>query len=466
MNRKFNKGWGLLTALGLLIVTAQAQSSSPGQSPAGAAGPAVAPASPVHEFSLAQAIDYASKNSVKVKNALLDYKIQEQSNRATTSQALPQVSGSGGLTDYFQIPQSVVPGYLFGQPQSKLVPIAFALQYGANAGITLKQVLFDGQVFVGLKARQTSLDYYRKTQELTEQTLRENIYKVYYQLSISRIQVSLIDANIARAEELLHNTTEMFKNGFSERLDVDKATVQLINLQSEKVQTLYNIDNGYLGLKVLIGMPIRDSLVLTDSLTYEMVREGDLNNEYKYTDRRDYQVLELNRKLNEFDIKRYQKQYIPTVSLTANYTETGYGIDFSDIYRGKYWYPSSYVGLNVNVPIFDGFYKSANISQARLKMEQTNNNIDAMKISIDNDVKNAQLKFGAALTTLDFEKKNMDLAESVYQQTRKKYEQGLGSNTEITSAQTDLIQAQNNYFNALYNAISAKVDYQNAIGKL
>jgi len=81
-------------------------------------------------------------------------------------------------------------------------------------------------------------------------------------------------------------------------------------------------------------------------------------------------------------------------------------------------------------------------------------------------VKNAQLKFGAALTSLDYEKKNMDLAESVYQQTRKKYEQGLGSNTEITSAQTDLIQAQNNYFNALYNAISAKVDYQNAIGKL
>jgi len=76
------------------------------------------------------------------------------------------------------------------------------------------------------------------------------------------------------------------------------------------------------------------------------------------------------------------------------------------------------------------------------------------------------LKFGAALASLDYEKKNMDLAESVYEQTRKKYENGLGSNTEITSAQTDLIQAQNNYFNALYNAISAKVDYQNAIGKL
>jgi len=381
MNRKFNRlsSTPLLLSMLLLTTGLGAQTSSPGQSPAGAAGPAGAQASPIHEFSLPQAIDYASKNSAKVKNALLDYKIQEQSNRATTSQALPQVSASGGFTDYFQIPVSVVPGTFIQQPQLKLVPFAFATQYSANAGVTLKQVLFDGQVFVGLKARQTSLDYYRKNEEVTEQALRENIYKVYYQLSISRIQVSLIDANIARAQELLHNTTEMFKNGFSERLDVDKATVQLTNLQSEKIQTLYNIDNGYLGLKVLMGMHIRDSLVLTDSLTYEMVREGALSSEYKYNDRRDYQVLEINRKLNEFDIERYKKQYIPTLSLTANYSQTGYGIELSDISGGKYWYPSSYVGLNINVPIFDGFYKSANINQARLKMEQTNNNIDALK---------------------------------------------------------------------------------------
>jgi len=258
----------------------------------------------------------------------------------------------------------------------------------------------------------------------------------------------------------------MFKNGFAERLDVDKATVQLTNLQSNKIQVLYNIDNGYLGLKVLMGMPVRDSLDLTDSLTYEMVRDGSLTDSYKYSDRKDYHALELNRKLNEYDIKRYKKQYIPTASLTANYTQTGYGIEFSDIYGGKYWYPSSYVGLNINIPIFDGFYKDANIRQARLKLAQTNNNLEALQISIDNDVKNAQLKFGAALADLDYQKKNMDLATGVYDQTRKKFEQGLGSNTEITSAQTDLIQAQNNYFNALYNAISAKVDYQYAIGKL
>lgn len=467
MNRRLNQ-WRM-SIPGLLILAAlngnaqQSMQSTP-------AGQSSQPQ--IHSFSLKQAMDYAAQNSVRVKNALLDYQIQEQSNRAVVSEALPQVSGSIGFTDYFQTPVAVAPGSFFSSlspgapPPPKLEALPFAVPYNANAGVTLKQILFDGQVFVGLKARQTSLDYYRKSQEVTEQAMRANISKVYYQLLLSKTQIALIDANIARVQELQHNTTEMFKNGFAEKLDVDKATVQLSNLQSEKIRTVNMIDNGYLGLKMLMGMPIRDSLALSDTLTYDMVREGNLGDDYKYSDRRDFQLLEINKKLNEFDIERYKKQRIPTASLVANYTQTGYGLDFSDIYKFSFFYPSSYVGLNISVPIFDGFYKRANIAKSALTLQQTRNNMEALKISIDNDVKQAQLNFSAALASLDYEKQNMDLAGSVYDQTRKKFEQGLGSNTEITTAQTDLIQAQNNYFNALYNAISAKVDYQNATGKL
>ena len=385
-----------------------------------------------------QAIDYAAKNSAKVKNALLDYKIQEQSNRATTSQALPQVSGSAGLTDYFQIPQSVVPGYLFGQPQSKLVPIAFATQYSANAGITLKQVLFDGQVFVGLQARQTALDYYRTNQELTEQQFAPKHYKVYYQLLLSKVQVQLIDANIAHAAELLHNSSEMYKNGFAEHLDVDKATVQLTNLQSNRVQVLYNIDNGYLGLKVLMGMPVRDSLALSDSLTYEMVREGSLTDSYKYSDRKEYQALELNRKLDEFDVLRYKKTiYSNGLAHGQLSRDRIWNRIQRYLRRPMSWYPSSYCGLNLNIPIFDGFYKAANIRQARMQLQQTKNNLESLKNCIDNDVRKAQLQFSSALADPGLPEKEYGSRQEVYEQTRKKFEQGLGSNTEITTAFSD-----------------------------
>jgi len=423
-----------------------------------------AQASRIHEFSLAQAIDYASRNSVLVRNALLDLQIQEESNRATTSQALPQVTGNAGITDNLQIPTQLVPGEFIGQPGTYF-PVQFGTKWNSNYGVTLKQVLFDGQVFVGLQARQTSLDFFRKKQEVTEQMLRANLEKVYYQLLISRSQIAQNDANIANQQELLRNSTEMFKNGFAEQLDVDKANVQLTNLQSEKVQLEFNIAAGYLGLKVLMGMPVQDSLRLTDSLTYDMIRNESLGDDYKYTDRRDYQLLQINRKLNEFDISRYKKMYIPTVDLTANYGQTQYSRTF-DLLKKNSWFPASYVGLSISVPIFDGFFKDANIKQARLKLRQTENNMDSLKIRIDNDVKVAQLRFSAALATLDYQKKNMDLADRVYAQTRKKYDQGLGSNTEITTALADQKTAQANYYNALYSAITAKVDYLNAIGKL
>ncbi len=470
MNRRFNKGRTLLVGMLVLIVTnIEAQQTSSGSSGTAARASQQSMQSQqvpqVHEFSLAQALDYGAKNSVLVKNALLDYQIQEQSNRATTSQALPQVTGAMGLTDNLQIATVLVPGAFASPPVQGFIPLKFGTQYSANGGVTLKQVLFDGQVFVGLQARQASLDFYREKQEVTEQMLRANIQKIYYQLLIGKTQLDQIDANIASQKELLRSSTEMFKNGFSEQLDVDKASVQLSNLESEKIQTAFNIDNGYLGLKVLLGMPIRDSLKLTDILTYEMIRDATLGDQYNYTDRHDYQLLQINKRLNEYDIKRYKKEYIPTASLTANYSQNQYSDDF-DLGKKGTWFPSSYIGLNINIPIFDGFYKDANIQQAKLRLRQTENNVDSMKIRIDNDVKQAQLRFTTALATLDYQKKNMDLSERVYAQTRKKYEQGLGSNTEITTALSDQKTAQANYFNALYNAIAARVDYFNAIGKL
>jgi len=458
MNRRFKYGKILMTVL-LTFPACRAWTQQATDSPGGVRAPQI------HELSVAQAIDYASKNSVMVKNALLDYQIQEQSNRATTSQALPQITGSLGLTDNVKIPTTLIPGEFVGQPAGTFVPLQFGTQYNNNAGITLKQVLFDGQVFVGLQARQASLEFYRKKQEVTEQVIRANIEKVYYQLVVSKSQIAQLDANIASQEELKHNYTEMFKNGFAEQLDVDKADVQLANLNTEKINLQLNIDNGYLGLKVLMGMPIGDSLRLTDSLTYDAIRDAALTDDYKYNNRKDYQLLQVTKQLNEFDISRYKKMYIPTVNLTGNYSQNQYSNKF-DLTQKNSWYPSAYIGLNINIPIFDGFFKAANVSQAKLRLRQTENNMDSLKIRIDNDVKQAQLRFSAALATLSFQQKNMELADKVYLQTRKKFEQGVGSNIEITSAFADQRVAQANYFNALYNAVVAKVDYLNAVGKL
>ena len=276
-----------------------------------------------------------------------------------------------------------------------------------------------------------------------------------------------IDANISRAEKLLHDAGVMYQNGFSEKLDVDKATVQFANLQTQKQSAQITIDNGYLGLKYLMGMPVKDSLSLADNFTEDDLKSGVLDNtSYKYDDRNDFQGLLLTEKLNEYNVKRYKYVYLPVTSLTGSYQKNAYANVYNFFGKNGTWYTTSYAGLNINVPIFSGFQKNANLKKAKLQLMQVQNQIDNLKISIDNDVTQAQNKFRSDILTVDFQKKNMELAESVYDQTKKKYESGLASNTDITNAQTDLITAQTNFISALYDAVIAKVDYQKAIGKL
>jgi outer membrane protein TolC len=440
-----------------------------------------------HTFTIQQALEYAKKNNVQVKNALLGIQLQQQQNREITASAYPQISGSISATYNPYVATQVLPNFISpsvyqvlqdqgvkdGSGNPITVPSDFgniAAQFGtkhnASAGVDLSQLLFDGQVFVGLKARSTSIAWQTKYAEVTDETIRANVYKIYYQLLVGKTQIDLLDANIARIQKLSHDTKELYKNGFLEQLDVNKVEVQAANLNTEKLKALNSISNGYLGLKFLLGMPIKDSLILSDTLDEQQIKQGILPlADYNYKDRKDYQYAALGKKLNEFNVKRYQLSQVPTFSLSGNYYKSAQRNKFDYFGKGD-WYNLSAISVRISVPIFKGFATKAKIEQARIELQQTNNQIENLKIQIDQEVETARANFTTAVTTLDYQKKNMELAETVYNQTKKKYEIGTGSNTEISAAETDLKEAQTNYINAVYDAIIAKIDYIKATGKL
>lgn len=419
-----------------------------------------------HAFSVKECMDYAHKNNVQVRNALLNVQGQYQINRDITAAALPTVTASLSGNDYLKIPTSLLPGEIFGQPAGTYIPVQFGTKYNANAGFQLQQLLFDGQVFIGLKARSTSIDFQNKNVEVTEEAIKANLHKIYYQLVVSKTQIAIFDANLERLNKLLTDTKVLYQNGFVEKLDIDKISVQVSNLETEKLKALNSIEIGYLGLKTLMGMPLKEELILTDELTEDKIKEDiTKDTSFLYSNRKDYEYLNLAKKLNEFNIKRYQLSYLPTVSLSGAYTKNAQRNQFNFFGKGD-WFTTSFVGLNISVPIFDGFSKDAKIKKSRIDLKQTENQIENLKLSIDNEIETAKLNFNAAIITLNYQKKNMELAENVFNQTKKKFELGTGSNTEITAAQTDLRTAQANYINALYGAIIAKVDYYKATGKL
>ncbi len=476
MKNNMQKAIKHLTVLAMLVLSNYVYAQLPGQ-----------PVPQVNQFSVQQAVDYGKKNSVQVRNALLDLQIQKQTNKEITARALPNISGSTTLNYFPNVPVQSFPNFIaaatygvLGQEGVKdgngnpivapsdfgLIQAQFGTKYNFNAGIDLSQILFDGQVFIGLKARRAALELFSKRVEVTEEMINVNVQKVYYQLVVGRQQIGSIDANITRFEKLLADTREIYKQGFAEKLDIDKVSVQLANLQTEKFKLQNQLDAGNAGLKFLMNMPQQDSLVLTDSISADKIAAGVMDNSYNYNDRVEFQAAELGKQLNEFDVQRYKLSRLPTLALFGNYAKIAQRNQFDFFNSNKPYFTQSIIGVRLTVPIFEGFAKNARIERARLELQKTNNNIEQLKASIDNDVKQATINITSALATISFQEKNVQLAEEVYNTTKLKYEQGLGSNQEIYTAQTELKVAQNNYYSSLYDGVIAKINYLKATGKL
>ena len=423
-------------------------------------------AQPANTFTAKEAVDYAIKNSVQVKNALVDIEIQRQTNKEITAAAYPQINGNLSVNDFLNIPTSLIPAEFFGGAPGTYAPVKFGTKYNASFGAEVQQILFDGQVFVGLMARKTVIESAIKIKEITAEQIKVNVMKIYYQLVVGTKQIGSIDANIARFDKLLHDTREIYKNGFAEKLDVDKVEVQLNNLQTEKLKVENQIAAGYEGLKFLMGMPQQNSLILTDTISEEELKSNILDQSYNYNNRKEFQLLDIATKLGEFNIRRYRLSKIPTLSATGSFNKNAQRTSFDFFKGGGQWFTTSFISMRVNIPIFDGGARNARIAKAKLELEKTKNNVEQFKLSIDNDVAQSRLKMKTALLTMDSQKKNIELAEQVYKTTKLKYEQGLGSNQEIYNAQTELKVAQNNYYSSLYDAINAKIDYMKAAGIL
>lgn len=438
-----------------------------------------------YDFSARQAADFARQNNQQVKNSLLDVQIQEQTNKEITASAYPQINASGNINYFPNVGVQTFPNFIAagtygvltdegvvggnGQPIKTpgdfgFIQAQFGTKWVNTVGASLQQLLFDGQVFIGLQARKATIDFRNKAVEVTEENIRANVYKVYYQLVAGKSQIAILDANIANVQKLLSDTRKLYENGFAEKLDISKLEVQVSNLQTERQKALNTINNGYIGLKFLMGMPIRDSLFLTDSITYNDIRSGVLDAaQYNYEDRKEYQYAQIGLRLGEYNIRRYKLSKLPTVSLSSNFNYLRQANNFG---FGGQWFPSSLIGLNVNVPIFDGFARNARIKRAQLEQQQNLNNVEILKLTIDRDVQQAINNYTNALATLDAQKRNRELAEQVYNTTRLKFQEGIGSNTEINVAQADLQTAQNNYILALYDASDARIDFLKATGKL
>lgn len=432
-----------------------------------------------YELTVQQAVEMAFKNLTDVKNAQLDYQIQQAQNREITGQALPQVTGNVGANHYLELPKIQFPNSdkriydillekgLITTPYQGPPTVLFSFQqpWNATAGVTLQQLLFQPDVFVGLQARKTALNLSQAQLEQVKERVKDSAYKKYYAILIAEKQLQFLNEGIKRLEKFSSDLSAMYKNGFAEALDTQKVQVQLTNLLTTRNIVESSVKLSYAALKFSIGVSQKDTVGLKEELNIDMLNEGLLNDDFNYSDRPEVRALEYAKKLQELDLKRNKLGYIPTVAAQANYGVNGMGQKFFTD-KNTTWIRSSFIGLNISIPIFDGFQRKYKIQQSRLKVDKVQNNLDYVKQAIDlEQFATKEIMLNSRLN-LEAQQRNMQLAEKVFNTTKIKFQEGLGSSFEVLQADADYQTAQANYFNALYNAIVAKISYQRSLGKL
>jgi len=430
----------------------------------------------VRSFTAAEAVKYALDNNPTVRNARLDTDIAAAKVQETIGIGLPQISGTATILHYPEIQRFVLetgPAFPFGPPGApEGTPVAFglALNNSLTGNIQASQILFNGNYLVGLKASKTYQELSARQLKQARTSLAEQVSKTYYSILVNTEKTRLLDLNLSRLDSTYREVKLLLKNGFAEQIDADRLEVALNNLKSEKQKTNRMLELARYGLKLQMGMPVGDSLVLAGKL--DEVNPDSLqalSGSMEYSRRSEYATLQTQKALTHLDLKNVQAGYYPTVVAIATLGVNSAASKFSNLsnFTEKNRYaPYSFFGINLNVPVFDGLQRKNKAQQSRLNLQKIDNGLKQLENVIDFEVRQANINLANAFENFSIQKRNLKLAGEVVRVSKIKYQQGVGSNLEVTNAEASLKEAQTNYYTALYDFIIAKIDLEKAQGQL
>lgn len=420
-------------------------------------------------YSLDDCLKYAYEHSEALKKAQLEIRKSEATIKETRAIGLPQISAQAQFTNAYIIPKSILPdGTLFGGPPGPIA-VEFQPRYGASVSVTATQLFFDASYLVGLKASRVFKQLSQKQIKQSKIDIASNVTKAYYLVLVNKQRIELLAHNYRRLDTLYKSTQAMQKNGFAEKIDVYRLQVSLNNIKTEINKTTALLAFSAKALKFQMGMPVRDSLILSgsiDDIQLHEITEKEAGSS-SFQSRIEYSILETSRNLARLDVRNKKAAYYPRLVGFINYGSNSGSSNLSDIGNiNDRWFRNGIYGFTLTIPIFSGLSNKAKVEKARIELLKIEQDFKSFERAYNFQVAQAKQSLSSSLQDLDIQKKNMELAKEVSRVANIKFQSGTGRNLDIIDAENQFKTAETNYFNALYNAIIAKIDLDKAMGKL
>ncbi|HAN79527.1 MAG TPA: hypothetical protein DCQ31_18060 [Bacteroidales bacterium] len=422
----------------------------------------------VLRFSLVQAQDYALKNSFSHKNKIIDVEIAKMKVWETTAIGLPQISGNVKYQHFLDIPTSLLPAEIFGGPAGVYTPVKFGTSDNFNFGVTVTELIFSGEYIVGLQAAKTFKDLSIRSLEKSEKDTRESVAQAYYLALVLQHNVSILDSSLRNTESIKKDMQAMFKAGFIEETDFDQISLTVGNLRSTQGTLLRQAEMSLNLLKLQLGMELEQIIVLTDDLE-TIISNSNIESTslqtFNINSNSDYRLMETNEALTMLSLKRAKSKFLPTLAGFLSYSNGAQRNEFDFFKDGTPWFPTSLVGLQLDIPIFSSGMRYAQVKQAKMALDQVKNTKEQVRVGLTIDFAKTKSDFISANEKYYSEKENIALATKIYNKIVAKYKQGLSSSMDLIQAQNQMLNAQSNYFKAQVEMLNAKAKLDKQISK-
>ena len=431
-------------------------------------------------LTLEKAIQMALKNNTNIINSKIDLKIAQKKIWETTAKGLPHVDVKSSYQHLFSVPVLSFPGTELSKTRVPMdpgtgigttsevqlstgesiymnnvagAPIALGVKDNITADLTVSQLIFSGSYIVGLQATKVYYNFSKQTDEKTKLDVAETVVNTYHMLQLAEESRKILAQNLENINKTLLEITEMNKQGFLEKTDVDQLEVTANNVRNMMNQIDSNLDLGYRLLKIQLGLQESTKLELADEMESgdALVKSSMLLTAEQFNINRnvDYQLIQSAEKIAKLDLNLSKMAFLPTISGFYNHNEQLNSTSFN-------FSPRDLVGINLTLPIFSSGERLSVVSQKRMSLEKAQNTSKYVSSSLQMQASQYQTDVKLKLERYLNQKKSKELSDDIYQRTMEKYKQGISSSMDLMTSQNQYLTNLTNYYQSIYDLQGAR----------
>jgi outer membrane protein TolC len=404
---------------------------------------------------LQNCVRYALMHQPSVHESMVDEEIAERTIQSKLADWFPQLNLNFNVQHNPQLPVAIVQG----------APVNQGLANSSNIQFTATQALFNKDVLLASSSASDVRAFVRQRTSSTKIDVVVNVSKAYYATLVTKQQIVLFDEAVLRLDQSYKDAYTKYQGGIVDKTDYMRALIALNNVKADRNQAQELLKARYASLKEQMGYPVDANLELDGGNT-PMEHEAllDTTQSVTYENRIEFQLLQTQKRLQEDNLNYYEWSFIPSLSAYGGYTINYQNNLFDPLYNQKY--PSSFVGLQLSFPLFQGGKRIQQIKQARLQVDRFDYDLRSLTNSINTQFAVALANYKSNLNNYAALTENLQYAQDVYRTIQLQYKAGTKSYLEFITAETDLRTAQINRINALYQLLVSKLDLQKALGQI